>query len=595
VLSDTGTVSFTVTDSGTGLLTAAKLTFVGTGGTPDPDFGNQFLTRRDFSLIQPNGPFPLPVGGSGALSNATAGTPALNFQTDADGTGTLELAPGSYLVFGSRGLEYTIDSQSITVGSGGITNVSLSVERVVDTTGYVSADFHIHSGKSFDSSLPLTDRVASFAAEGVEVMVSTDHDYITDYTPIIGALDLGGEVNSIVGNELTGGIPVPADPTQGGLQLFPEGIGHWNAWPLSVIPDNRRNGAPPDEFITPGTAIDRLRGMDSLVFFGKTPDTAGISDWLAAIQAGQPGTPGAGLPVDEEVVMFNHPRAGFAGTVVIGMFNSLANPGGNPTLGGYDPTLPLGAFPNVGLFTPSLYNKDVLGTEAGTDTNALSFDAIELMNGGDLGGFTAVHDDWCSLVKQGFHKTATAVSDSHRLVMENAGFGRSFVASSTDDPAAIDEDELTESVKAMNLVGTSGAFIRFSVEDDNLVDKQMGETAVSTGNKVVIKIRVEAAPWIPVEEVRIYRNCDLIETRAIKSSKVLGKVLRFNQALPIEGIDDDSFITVEASVKIDGFGDPITPGLLDTVQTIEPGVVPIGFTNPVFVDRDGNGYVPPGL
>jgi hypothetical protein len=179
--------------------------------------------------------------------------------------------------------------------------------------------------------------------------------------------------------------------------------------------------------------------------------------------------------------------------------------------------------------------------------------------------------------------------------MENAGFGRSFVASSTDDPAAIDEDELTANVKAMNLVGTSGPFIRFSVKADRGVKGQMGETVVSTGKKVVIKVRVEAAPWIPVEEVRIYRNCDLIETHAVQSSKVLGKVLRFNRALPLQGIDADSFITVEASVKIDGDGDPITPGLLDTVQTIEPGVVPLGFTNPVFVDRDGNGYEPPGL
>ena len=589
-LDNTGSIAFTVTDVGTGFPTAAKLTIVGTGGTPDPDFGNQFLTRRNYSGIDPNG--PLPVGGSGALSNATAGTPALNFETDADGSGTLELPPGTYLVYASRGLEYTIDSQPITVTSGSTANVSLAVERVVDTSGYVSMDFHVHSGKSFDSSLPLVDRVASYLAEGVEVMVSTDHDFISDYSPMISSLSAEDEINSIIGNELTGGIPVPADPTQDGT-VFPEGIGHWNAWPLTVIANNRRNGAPPDEFITPGTAIDRLRGMDSLVFLGTTPDTAGIGDWLPAIQAGQAGTVGAALPPDEDVVMFNHPRAGFAGTVVIGMFNSLSNPGGNPP-GGYDPTMPLTAFPNVGLFTPSLYNKAVVGP-LGTDTNALSFDAIELMNGGDLGGFTAVHDDWCSLVKQGLHKTATAVSDSHRLVMENAGFGRSFVASSTDDPADIDEDELTQNVKNMNLVGTSGPFIRFSVKDDDDVEQPMGATAVSTGNKVVIKIRVEAAPWIPVEEVRIYRNCDLIATRAIKSSKVLGKVLRFNQAVPIEGIDADSFITVEASVKIDGGGNPVTPSLLDTVQTIEPGVVPLGFTNPVFVDRDGNGYVPPGL
>jgi hypothetical protein len=593
VLSDTWTVSFAVTDSATGLPTAAKLTFKGTGGTPDPDFGNQFLTRRDFSLIQPNGPFPLPVGGSGALSNATGGTPALNFQTDADGSGTLELPPGTYMVFASRGLEYTIDSQSITVGSGGTTNVSLGIKRVVDTSGYVSMDFHVHSGKSFDSSLPLVDRVASYLAEGVEVMVSTDHDFISDYSPMISSLSAEDEINSIIGNELTGGIPVPADPTQDGT-VFPEGIGHWNAWPLTVIENNRRNGAPPDEFITPGTAIDRLRGMDSLVFTGTTPDTAGVGEWLAAIQAGQPGTPGAGLPPDDDVVMFNHPRAGFAGTVVIGMFNSLSNPGGNPTIGGYDPMEPLSAFPNNGLFTPSLYNTAVVGP-AGTDTNALSFDAIELMNGGDLGGFTAVQNDWCSLVKQGLHKTATAVSDSHRLVMENAGFGRSFVASSTDDPADIDEDELTQNVKNMNLVGTSGPFIRFSVQADGGVKQQMGETAVATKKKVVVKVRVEAAPWIPVEEVRIYRNCDLIKTLAVQSSKVVGKVLRFNRAVPIAGIDADSFITVEASVKIDDEGEPVTPSLLETVQTIEPGVVPLGFTNPVFVDRDGNGYEPPGL
>jgi len=108
-------------------------------------------------------------------------------------------------------------------------------------------------------------------------------------------------------------------------------------------------------------------------------------------------------------------------------------------------------------------------------------------------------------------------------------------------------------------------------------------------------VRVEAAPWIPVEEVNIYRNCELIETRAIQSSKVLGKVLRFNRAIPISGIDADSYFHVEAGIRFDANGDPVSPGLLGTVQTIEPGVEPFGFTNPIFVDRNGDGYVPPGL
>ena len=69
--------------------------------------------------------------------------------------------------------------------------------------------------------------------------------------------------------------------------------------------------------------------------------TASAAEWNAASQAGIPNTPGAGLPLDDEVVMLNHPRAGFAGTVVIGLFNGLGNPSGDPMLGGHAPTLPI--------------------------------------------------------------------------------------------------------------------------------------------------------------------------------------------------------------------------------------------------------------
>ena len=121
------------------------------------------------------------------------------------------------------------------------------------------------------------------------------------------------------------------------------------------------------------------------------------------------------------------------------------------------------------------------------------------------------------------------------------------------------------------------------------------EPVLATGNKVTLKIRVEAAPWIPVEVVNIYRNCELVESRSIQSSKVLGKVLRFNRAIPLSGVDADSYFHVEAGIRLDAGGDPVSPGLLGTVQTIEPGVEPFGFTNAIFVDRDGDGYDAPGL
>jgi hypothetical protein len=590
VLSDTGTLSYAVTDATTFGSVPAKLTIVGTNGTNNPDFGSQYLSVRNYSLLSKNsggdGLDPVSEGNSAQLTNTLVGSPALNFHVDADGAGSLELAPGSYVAFATRGLEYSLDAQPFTITAGATTNVNLAIERVVDTSGFLSADFHIHSAKSFDSSVPITDRVVSFLASGVEVMVSTDHDYITDYAPIIASLGAGAEIASVVGDELTGGNPVPIDGTQP-VEAFPEGIGHWNAWPLTQYTSNRRNGAPPDEFITPGTAIDRLRGMDSLAALGETPDTADAVDWLTAIGIGE-------ATGDDEVVMLNHPRAGFAGVVVIGMFNGLANPGGDPTAGGYDPTAPISAFPNNLLSIPSLYNSDVVGP-GGTSTTALDFDAMEVMNGSGVGSFLPVREDWCSLLKQDIRKTGTAVSDSHRLILENAGYARSFVESSTDDPASADEDELTDNVKSMKLVGTNGPFVRFSVNNDADADVGLGGTSVSTGPKVTVKVRVEAAPWIPVEEVRIYRNCELVETRTIKSSKVLGKVLRFNQAINLSGIDDDSFLHVEAGVRLDASGEPLSPGLLTTVQTVEPGVVPFSFTNPIFVDRQGDGYTPPGI
>jgi hypothetical protein len=217
------------------------------------------------------------------------------------------------------------------------------------------------------------------------------------------------------------------------------------------------------------------------------------------------------------------------------------------------------------------------------------------MNGSGVGAFQRVRDDWCSLLKQDIRKVGTAVSDSHRLILENAGWARSFVASSSDAPASVNPSELTTNVKAMKLVGTTGPFVRFSIKNDANAEVGLGGTAVATAPKVTVKIRVEAAPWIPVEEVRIYRNCELVSTIAVQASKVLGKVLRFNQSILLSGIGADSFLHVEAGIRLDGSGNPLSPLLLETVETVVPGVEPFAFTNPIFVDRDGSGYTAPGI
>jgi len=88
----------------------------------------------------------------------------------------------------------------------------------------------------------------------------------------------------------------------------------------------------------------------------------------------------------------------------------------------------------------------------------------------------------------------------------------------------------------------------------------------------------------------------LILTLPIAPGRVLGgPALRFGQLIELSGVDKDSYFLVEAGVRIDDQGTPLSPQLLDTVWSVEPSVVPLAFTNPVFVDRDGHGYVPPGM
>ena len=59
--------------------------------------------------------------------------------------------------------------------------------RAYDSPGWVAGDFHIHAAPSTDSGLPIDKRVFSCAAEGLEVAVATDHNYVTDYAPVIAS------------------------------------------------------------------------------------------------------------------------------------------------------------------------------------------------------------------------------------------------------------------------------------------------------------------------------------------------------------------------------------------------------------------------
>jgi hypothetical protein len=103
---------------------------------------------------------------------------------------------------------------------------------------------------------------------------------------------------------------------------------------------------------------------------------------------------------------------------------------------------------------------------------------------------------------------------------------------------------------------------------------------------------VQAAPWIPVEEVRLYGNGQLVTRIPVPPSD---SVVRFDGAIELEPLTRDTYFVVEAGQQLPD--DPRQqPPSGDLVAIIAPGVVSLAFTNPIFVDVDGNGvFDPPGV
>lgn len=142
------------------------------------------------------------------------------------GTFTQHLPPGRYDVVITHGIEYDHVEKTVDVPEGTIVPITATLERIVDTTGWVSTDFHNHTTVSGDNYCGTDDRIINLAAENVEFAPATEHNIIYDWQPHIDKLKLNDHVATITGIEITGGGP------------------HLNIFPLTPEPFTQDNGAP---------------------------------------------------------------------------------------------------------------------------------------------------------------------------------------------------------------------------------------------------------------------------------------------------------------------------------------------------------------
>ena len=144
----------------------------------------------------------------------------------ATGSFAVPLPPGEYRVVVTRGPEFDSISRDVTLEPGQELKFGGKMERTVNTTGWVSCDFHNHSTPSGDNTCGTDDRLINLVAEHIEFAPTTEHNRLYDWTPHINKLGIAGFVSTVPGMELTG-----------------RGA-HFNMFPLEPNPKLQDGGAP---------------------------------------------------------------------------------------------------------------------------------------------------------------------------------------------------------------------------------------------------------------------------------------------------------------------------------------------------------------
>ncbi|NND66085.1 MAG: CehA/McbA family metallohydrolase, partial [Halioglobus sp.] len=326
-------------------------------------------------------------------------------RVDLAGTGedpaTVTLPQGRYTVYATRGPEFSVTRTELALTSNEATLDIAPPQRVLATPGLVNADFHLHSGLSFDASISPQQRVTDFVAQGGEVLTATEHNVTYDIAPVVEAMGLAETVFTLPGVEITGMVRTEVTPTT---------IAHSNVFPVPADTNAFMGGTLPFE----------NRRLGQVIGDYKARYPGSIYQLNHAREASR----------DDDLAFFNHLSQGES----------------------YDPTRPLNEMPNAYL-TQEL---------PGTDYRDIDFDAMELLNGKAYDLYEVLREDWFSLLKQNHYKVATANSDSHKS-STIAAYPRNMLVVANDDVAELTASDVLQALKKGRLYGTTGPMLEIEL------------------------------------------------------------------------------------------------------------------------------------
>ncbi len=575
-LPGTGRLHVTVTDAGSAPL-PARVTVVGFDPSPEPIIpGTNLFGFSGSALGLFNDPSDrVPFG----ITRAA--------YTGAAGAAEFDLEPGSYHVYVSRGTEYSLfrTASPVSVTAGATANVAAQIAPVLDTTDFVSSDFHVHGIASADSRVNDTDRVMQFSGEGVDNVIMTDHHAHKDLNPRIAALGLGAFITSTIGEEIT---------------TFD--YGHFNGYPFTADYSKPSRGSTDWGIAAPA-------GMDfpSLGAYSATP-----AQLHAIALANSTATP-------DTIVQVNHIGSHYN---PLKIDTSLVPPADG-----------LNAADRLAFRLPP-----------GGGNLFHLFPAQELWNGSSRGHQSEFLDQrigiWFNLLNQGMRTTMICDTDTHTFTDLGTAGARTWTASPTGDaPSAIVPANVAQAVVAGKAVGGQGIYVQTrlaSVTNPSQVADLSwnGTTSISDPNgKVDLQIRIQAPTWAEYDQILIYANAATVRnsitnpssgspyafsaiptatlnlgtnfTRSVVPVAAVpggdrfetNLTLRLPDDLPAIPLTGDTWIVVVVKGR-DGISKPMFPVFADDLASAgnttlanlvdgnlgQNGVMALGATNPLYYD-----------
>jgi hypothetical protein len=536
-----------------------------------------------------------PYLGEGRLGNGIR-----HLDRTTTGEGSLAVEPGTYRVFASHGPEYSRAEVDVVIPPGVEVSIDLNLTHEVDTTGWISGDFHLHAEPSFDSGMKLEKRVETAIVEGLDLAIATDHDVVTDYQPVMKALHLEDRMATGIGVELSTlevghfiAFPIQYDE----LEIPHHGAPDWMCMDGPALMDSleeiyeedgegvRIMAHPRDGFIGYISQLD----VDPFTLERRNPDRPKLSLSHEPVLSMEGSNPLFSVstcdfeamevfnskrfdqirtPTETEVSSYNLCLAAIrqAGTLeeVAAVYQDTDEDA--ETLDGCQGVAalvdgsPLAACPPddilvdckmrhrraaaretaAAILTRTLDEQCAITSrwDVARSVDGVCPEPEDATDHEFSPDHPGVADDWLRWLEAGLNITITGASDSHKAARE-PGMPRALVVSDATSPETIDVRQVAKAIRDRRVLATYGPVIDVSIQG-----KFPGEVVTVSGDSLELDLRVQTASWFGVDRIEIYVSGEL--AREVEIDHGPEPIVDFEGTITLPVPNRDGYVAVIA-------------------------------------------------